>query len=120
MKNKTFRLPASIILICLLALGFSGCGQESASEEASVTEPTGPLDEMDVKLNEYQKLVKEYSRIARKHTAGDISVTLLYIDLRRQTETSTANLQAQMGQMKPIQVRRFSKISTSVAPYLKP
>ena len=122
MKNlfqQTSRLPASIVLICLLVLGLSGCGPQKASEEAIVTAENGPLDEMDAKLNDYQKLVKEYSRLARKHAAGDVSVTMLYIDLRGKTETTTAKLQTQMGQMKPVQVRRYSKIAASVAPYLK-
>jgi hypothetical protein len=112
--------PASVALIFLLALGFGGCGQESTPDEAApAAENAGPQDETDVALNNYEKLVKEYSRVARKHQGGDVSVTMLYIDLRHQTEAATAKLQQQKAQMKPVQAHRFAKLFNSVQPYLQ-
>lgn len=122
MKNSLkhlFRSPVSVTLLALLTMGMAGCGQSSAPQEEIVTQQTGPVDAIDVQLNDYEKLAKEYGRVARKHSNGDVSVTMLYIDLRRQTEASTAKLKQESAQMKVGQARRFAKISATVAPYLQ-
>ncbi|MGI8432063.1 MAG: hypothetical protein ACR2MW_07230 [Chthoniobacterales bacterium] len=124
MKNflkQTLRNPASIALALFVAVGVVGCGEGSAPEDvaASAEETVVPQDPLDGKINDYGKLVKDYRKVARKHAAGDVSVTLLYIDLRHQTETATAQLQQQSAQMKPAQARRLAKLSAAVAPYLK-
>ena len=124
MKNflkQTFRNPASIALAFLVTVGMAGCGEGAAPDDAVASAEVAvvPQDPLDVKINDYGKLVKEHRKVARKHAAGDVSVTLLYIDLLDQTQKATAQLQQQSAQMKPAQAQRFATLYAAVAPYLK-
>ena len=124
MKNffkQTLLNPASVALFLFVTVGVTGCGEGNSLEDAAAAaeEAIAPQDPLDGKINDYGKLVKDYRTVARKHAAGDVSVTLRYIDLRLLTETATAQLQQQSAQLKPAQARRFATLSAAVAPYLK-
>ena len=124
MKNflkQTFRNPASIALAFLVTVGMAGCDEGAAPDDALATAEVAvvPQDPLDVKINDYGKLVKEHMKVAKKHAAGDVSVTMVYIDLLDQAQKATAQLQQQSAQMKPAQAQRFATLSAAVAPYLK-
>ena len=40
-----------------------------------------PPNEVDIKLNEYEKVSNQFVRVAKQMKEGDVSVTLRYIEL---------------------------------------
>jgi hypothetical protein len=114
--KQTFRILAPLALVTLFAVGLSSCGKESAT---TTTAPPAPLDEVDVKLNDYEKLTNEYARAARRLKGGDLSVAVPYLQLGDQTREESAKLQQISGKMTPQQTQRLADISTKVAPYLQ-
>ena len=108
---------AALALIFLPAFGLSSCGPGTAEKASSAK--AAPLSPLDLKINEYEKTAKTFVRIAKKHNAGDYSVTMLFIDLRDQTRTQAAQLQQEAASMTPAQARRVADISAMTAPYLK-
>lgn len=56
--NHTLRLPASLALIFLFALGLSSCGPDNATE-VTATASAAPLNEVDVMINEYEKVAND-------------------------------------------------------------
>ncbi|MGH9694945.1 MAG: hypothetical protein ACRD5Z_12420 [Bryobacteraceae bacterium] len=112
------RISALVPLVVLLTLGLGGCGSGSTNEKTA-TAKAAPLNPLDLKINEYEKTAKKYVRIAKKHAAGDYSITMLLIDLKEQTRTEAAELQREAATMTPAQARRVADISIMTAPYLK-
>jgi hypothetical protein len=115
--KQTFRILAPLALFTLLAIGLISCGKEG--EIATTATPSAPLNEVDVKLNDYEKLANEYARAARRFKGGDLSVTVPYLELDGQTREESAKLQQIAGKMTPQQTQRLAEISARVAPYLQ-
>lgn len=112
--KRTFSILASLALSVLLTVGLSSCGKESS--EATV--PVAP-NEVDIKLNEYEKVSNEFVRIAKQMKEGDVSVTVRFIELGKRTRDGSAKLQQEAVKMTPPQTQRLASISAKTAPYLQ-
>jgi len=111
-----FRTFASLAFAALCAIQLSSCGQEAASGNAA---SAAPLSEVELRINDYEKVANEYGRVARKLKAGDVSLTIRYIDLGKRTREAAAKLQQDSAQMTPPQAQRVAAISARTAPYLQ-
>ena len=109
-------LFAPIILLLVAALGLSGCGAGGSTENAAST----PFNEIDVVINDYEKLSNECLRLSKKHTTGDVSITVLLIVARKNFQDTAAKLQQAAGKMSPLQAKRVAAISAKTAPCLGP
>jgi uncharacterized lipoprotein YehR (DUF1307 family) len=114
--KPTFLTFALLAFAIVCAVELSGCGKEAASE---ITSSTAPINELDLKINDYDKVANEYARVARKLDAGDVSLTVRYIDLEKQTREAAAKLQQDSSQMTPPQAQRVAAISARTAPYFR-
>ncbi len=114
--KRTFPILASLALAILLPVELSSCSQENASELAT---PAAPLNELDRKISDYEKVANEYGRVARKLKGGDVSLTVRYIDLGNRTRGAAAKLQQESTKMTPPQAQRVASISAKTAPYLQ-
>lgn len=115
--KTTFHLLAFLAFALLPISGLVSCGQGtsgSGAADASVA----PLNEVDVLLNEYEKATSHFVKTARKMKAGDVSLTLRYIDLSKEMGAWPARLQAVAAKMTPQQKQRAAEISAKAAPYL--
>lgn len=110
--NELLRFPAALTLYILFAVGLSSCGP------GTNTAPT-PVSELDRTINEYEKAANEFIRVARKHDAGDVSITVKLITDEQLTRELAARLQKESATMTQGQTRRVASISTKTAPYLK-
>ena len=106
------RFPISFALIVFLALGLGGCGSGSNDTPA-------PMSELDRLINDYEKTTNAYVRVAKKHRAGDVSVTVRLIELDDELRTSSAKLAQQSPKMTPPQAQRVASIAAKSAPYLQ-
>jgi len=114
--KRTFRILASLALAMLLAIELSSCSRENASATAA---PAAPLNEVDLKINDYEKVANEYGRVAKKLKAGDVSLAVRYLDLGNRTREAAVKLQQESPKMSPPQVQRVAAISARTAPYLQ-
>ena len=110
-KPTTF---VSLALAALFAIELSSCGQDKAGEAASA-----PVNHVDLKINDYEKVTNEYVRVARKLKDGDVSVAVRYIDLEKRTREAAAALQQESPKMTPPQAQRVAAISAKTASYLQ-
>ena len=115
--KKTFRIQAALAFTILFAVWLSGCGKESTAESIAAIN-AGPASELDLMINNYEKVTNQYARVARKLKGGDMSVTVSYIDLGKEIRISSAKLQQIAAKMTPEQVQRVASISAKAAPYL--
>jgi hypothetical protein len=113
--KQTFRIQASLAFAILFAVWLSSCSKESTAE--SIT--AAPINEIDVMINDYEKVTNQYLRAARKLKGGDVSVTVPYIELGKETRQSAAKLQQIAVKMTPQQAQRLAGISAKAAPYLQ-
>ncbi len=113
--KRTLPIFASLALNILLAVELSSCGKPSS--EATV--PSAPPNEVDIKLNDYEKVSNELVRVAKQMKEGDVSVTIRYIDLEKRTRDGSAKLQQEAQKMTPPQAQRLASISAKTAPYLQ-
>ena len=111
--KRTFRILASLALAMLLAIELSSCSRENASATAA------PLNEVDLKINDYEKVANEYGRVAKKLKAGDVSLAVRYLDLGNRTREAAVKLQQESPKMSPPQAQRVAAISARTAPYLQ-
>ena len=112
--KRIFPIFASLALNVLLAAGLISCSKESS--EANVP---APPNEVDIKLNEYEKVSNQFVRVAKQMKEGDVSVTLRYIELDKRTREGSAKLQHEAAKMTPPQAQRLVGISAKTAPYLQ-
>jgi hypothetical protein len=77
------------------------------------------VNEVDVMINEYEKVTNQYVRVARKLKGGDMSVTVPYIELGKETRKSSVKLQEIAATMTPQQAQRVASISAKATPYLQ-
>jgi hypothetical protein len=111
--KQTFRIQASLAFVILFAVWLSSCSKESTAEA------TPPVNEVDVMINDYEKVTNQYLRTARKLKGGDVSVTVPYIELGKETRKWSAKLQQISVKMTPQQAQRVADISAKAAPYLQ-
>ncbi len=116
--NQTLRIPASLAFIILLALGLSNCSKEGPAE-TTANSPAVPLTELDRMINDYENIVNEYVKTAKRHQAGDMGVTMRLIEDEDALTQMAAKLQQKSGEMSPAQAQRVAGISARKAPYLK-
>jgi uncharacterized lipoprotein YehR (DUF1307 family) len=113
--KQTFRILVSFAFVILFTIALSSCSEENASATATAA----PLNEVDVKINDYEKVANEIDRVARKLKAGDVSLTVRYLDLEKRTREAAAKLQQESPKMSPPQAQRVAAISARTAPYLQ-
>jgi hypothetical protein len=113
--KRIFPILASLALNILLAVELSSCGKTSS--EASV--PAAPLNEVDIKLNDYEKVSNELARVAKQIKEGDVSVAVRYLELGKRARAGSATLQQESAKMTPPQAERLASISAKTAPYLQ-
>ena len=116
--KQTFRIQASLAFVILFAVWLSSCSKESTAEAITAGTPA-PVNEVDVMINDYEKVTNQYVRAARKLKGGDMSVTVPYIELGKETRQSAAKLQQISVKMTPQQTQRVASISAKAAPYLQ-
>jgi hypothetical protein len=114
--KRTFRILASLALAILFAVEFSNCSRENASATAT---PAAPVNEIDLKINDYEKVANQYAKVSKRLKGGDMSVTVPCIELGKQTREAAAKLQAESPKMTPPQTQRVAAISARMAPYLQ-
>ena len=112
--KRLFPILASLALNILLAAEFSSCGRVSSEAAAPA-----PPSEVDIKLNEYEKVSDEFVRVAKRMKEGDVSVAVRYLDLEQRTRDGSAKLQQEAAKMTPPQAQRLASISAKAAPYLQ-
>lgn len=108
---------ASLTLAAVIAFQLSGCGGDKTTETAAA--PT-PRNEVDVMIDQYEKASGDCLRMAKKHTTGDVSVTVLLIVARKTFQTEGVKLQQSAGKMSPEQSQRVAAIAAKTAPCLGP
>ena len=112
--KQTFRIQAAFAFTILFAVWLNGCNKESTAEAIPA-----PINEVDLMINDYEKVTNQYVRMARKLKGGDMSVTVPYIELGKEIRISAAKLQQIAAKMTPEQAQRFANISAKATPYLQ-
>lgn len=113
--NQRLRIPVSLALIVLFAIGLGSCSQKNATNVS-----TAPPNEIDRALDDYEKDANELVRVVRKLQSGDLRVTVLVINMRQQIKASATKVQRQSSKMTPAQAQRAAAIAAKAAPYLQP
>ena len=116
--KQTFRIQASLAFAILFAVWLSGCDKESTAE-GTAAGSAAPINEVDVMINEYEKVTNQYVRVARRLKGGDMSATLPYIELDKEIRISSAKLQQIAAKVTPEQAQRVGSISAKAASYLQ-
>lgn len=106
---------ASLLFAIVLAFQLSGCG---ASNTVDTAVASTPRNEVDVLIDEYEKASNECLRISKRHSTGDVSVTVLLIGARETAEQEQAKVQQAAAKMSPAQAQRVAAISAKTAPCL--
>jgi hypothetical protein len=114
--NQILRIPAALTLFILFAVGLSSCGQETST---AATINSAPMSEVDRMINEYEKTVNEFVRVAKKHKTGDVSITVKLITGEQIIRQEATRLQQESARMTPAQTQRVASISAKTAPFLK-
>lgn len=86
--KQTFPILASLAFGILFAVELSSCSPESKTEASAAS--AAPLTEVDVMLNDHEKVANEYVRVAKKLKTGDVSITVRYIDLGNRIREGSA------------------------------
>ena len=115
--KQRFRVQAALAFAILFAVWLSGCGKEGTAE-AIAAGSAAPINEVDLMINDYEKVTNQYVRMARKLKGGDMSVTVPYIELGKESQISSAKLQQIAAKMTPEQAQRVASISARAAPYM--
>lgn len=116
--KQTSRILASLALAILFAVELSSCSKESPIAATTTTGPPAPVSEVDVMINDYEKVANEYVRVAKRLKGGDMSVTVRYLELDKHTREESAKLQQISVKMTPQQAQRLANISARTVPYL--
>jgi hypothetical protein len=114
--NHTLRIPATLALIILFALGLCNCSKETPTEPAS---PAAPVTELDRMINDYERVVDEYVKTNKRHQAGDNGVTIRLMEEEDAITQMVAKLKQKAGEMSPAQAQRVAGISARKDVYLK-
>lgn len=107
--TRNFQILVSITFAFLS--GFASCQKENVP---AASPPAN--NEMEVKINHYEKLTNEYVRVSKKLKDGDVSITVRYIELEDGTKQERAALQQELAKMTPRQAQRLASISAKAAP----
>lgn len=113
--KTTFSLLASCAFAVSVLLGSGGCGPGDSPEPAA----QAPQNDVDLLLNDYEKSAMQFAKTARKMKAGDVSLTLRYIEQRKEVQAWQPKLQAAQPKMSPAQAQRAAAITAKVAPDLQ-
>ncbi|MEO7723732.1 MAG: hypothetical protein ABIU29_03455 [Chthoniobacterales bacterium] len=108
---------APLTLFIGIAFHLSGCGASGTTDTAAA--PT-PISELDAMINEYENASSDCLRMAKKHTTGDVSVTVLLIVARKTFQDDGVKLQQSAAKMSPEQSQRVAAIKAKTAPCLGP
>ena len=108
---------ASLSLVILVLILLGGCGDRNGTTAASANLP--PADShIEAMINNYEKVSNQYIHLSKKLKNGDISVTVRYIELGKQTRQESAQLKQVSSIMTPQQAQRVASISARAAPFM--
>ncbi len=112
------RLSLSIAFIFLCTAALISCGPQTPAAQQPGAAPS-PVSPLDAAIDDYEKTVTTFVHVAKKHRAGDFSVTMRYIDLEDQIQKEAAKVQQQAATMTPAQAQRVAAVSAKAAPYVQ-
>ena len=112
------RLSLSIAFIFLCTAALISCGPQTPTAQQPGAAPS-PVSPLDASINDYEKTVTAFVHAAKKLRAGDVSVTMPFIDLGDQIRKEAAKLQTQAAAMTPAQAQRVAAISAKAAPFVQ-
>ncbi|MEO7723337.1 MAG: hypothetical protein ABIU29_01410 [Chthoniobacterales bacterium] len=110
-------IVAPLLFAILFAFQLSGCGESSTTETVVAS---APRNEADGIIDEYEKASNECLRMSKRHTTGDVSVTVLLIVARKTAQQEQAKLHQAAARMSPAQAQRVAAITAKSAPCLGP
>lgn len=100
----------------MFVAALSSCGEDAPT---APTATAAPLNEVDLVINDYEKLANQYISLAKRLKGGDMGVTIPYIQTGESLAAWPAKLQQVSAKMTPPQAQRVAEISARVAPYLQ-
>ena len=115
--KRISRLILLVSVIAPLLLALAGCGDD-APGTTSKKAPHVHLNEIDFMINDYEKAATDFAKTAKKFKAGDVSLTMRYIDEGRGVLGWQAKLQQAAARMTPAQTERVTAISAKINPDL--
>ncbi len=108
---------ASLSAIFLVLILYASCGDRNGTTAASADLP--PADsQVEAMINNYEKLSSQYIHLSKKLKNGDVSVTVRYIELDKETRQESAQLKQVSNIMTPQQAQRVASISARTAPFM--
>ncbi len=115
--KRISHLALLLALIAPLLLVLGGCG-EDAPDATAKKAPHVHLNEIDFMINDYEKAATDFAKTVKKFKAGDVSLTMRYIDDGRAIQDRQAKLREAAARMTPAQTQRAAAISAKVTPDL--
>ena len=112
------RLALLFALITSLLLAIVGCGEGDSAAAPAHKGLHVQLNEVDFMINDYEKAATDFAKTAKKFKAGDVSLTMHYIDDGKAIRAWQARLQQAEARMTPAQKERVAAISAKVTPDL--
>ena len=115
-----FRIMSRILsLLTSISLLMAGSCDGPGSTVAPAAETLAGSNQVEAMINNYEKLTNEYVRVSKKLKKGDVSITVLYIELGKRTREESARLRQESPKMTPQQTQRVASIAARTAPYLQ-
>ncbi|MBA3963239.1 MAG: hypothetical protein H0X40_15250 [Chthoniobacterales bacterium] len=115
--KRISHLALLLALIAPLLLVLGGCG-EDAPDTTAKKDPHVHLNEIDFMINDYEKAATHFVKTVKKFKAGDVSLTMRYIDEGKGVQDWQAKLQQAGARMTPEETQRAAAISAKVTPDL--
>lgn len=116
-----------IILVGVLALALTSCGNSSKSESGDENDSIEVLDETieeesvtsnsewDTILDEYEEFVDKSLNLASKAQSGDVSALTEYTETMQKMQNLQLKLQNAQSEMTPEQLQRLTQIITKLS-----
>ena len=108
---------ASLGAIVLALILYASCGDKNGGSAASADLPSAS-SQVEAMINNYEKLSNQYIHLSKKLKNGDVSVTVRYIELGKETRQESAQLKQVSNIMTPQQAQRVASISARTAPVM--
>ena len=108
---------ASFSLVILMLILVGGCSDRNGTTATSTNLPP-PDSHIEAMINNYEKVSNQYIHLSKKLKNGDISVTVRYIELGKQTRQESARPKQVSSIMTAQQAQRVASISARAAPFM--
>ena len=111
MVKHTFRILALLTLPLFFAIELSSCGDGNDAATAAAT----PVSEVDALINDYEKTSSTFVRLGNKMKGGDVSVTILFMEAKKDMKEQEAKLQTFSPKLTPAQANRVAAVKAKIA-----